>query len=245
MTTHLNGKVVWVTGGARGLGRALVLGFAAEGAHIAFNFHRSAAEAASLASEVEALGVRCLPRRADLRQIKEIEATARDIDASLDRIDVLINNAGVFRRAPIEELSEDEFDETVGVNLKAATFASREAARRMRGQGEGVIINIASVGGLVAWAGYPAYCASKAAMLMATRCLALSLAPTIRVNAVAPGILTVPDEMEASERERLKKRIPLGEFGHFQDVVGAALFLAKSSYITGETLVVDGGRQLI
>lgn len=245
MTTDLTGKVVWITGGARGLGRALALGFAAEGAHIAFNFHQSKEEAARVATEVEALGVRCLPRQADLRRVEEIEATARDIDASFDRIDILINNAGVFRRTPIDELSEDDFDETVEVNLKAATFASREAARRMRGQGEGVIINIASVGGLVPWAGYPAYCASKAAVLMATRCLALSLAPAIRVNAVAPGILTLPEDMSPADKERLRKNIPLREFGRYDDVVVAALFLAKSGYITGETLVVDGGRQLI
>ena len=245
MTTDLLGKVVWITGGARGLGRALSLGFAREGADIAFSFHQSIREAQQTESDVRALGVRCASMRANLLRVEEIQSAAKEIDETLGRIDVLINNAGIFEWTPVDEMTESQFDEILGVNLKATFFASQEAARRMNALGEGSILNISSVGGLVPWSGYPLYCASKAAVQMATRTLALALAPRIRVNSIAPGILTVPAKMETEEVERLKESIPMGEFGRFGDVVDAALFLTKQgSYITGETLVVDGGRQL-
>ena len=243
--TDLHGKVVWITGGARGLGRALSLGFAGEGADIAFSFHHSIHEAQQTESDVRAFGVRCASVRADLLRVKDIQSAAKEIDETLGRIDILINNAGVFERTPIEEMKESQFDEMLGVNLKATFFTSQEVARGMKLRGEGSILNISSVGGLVPWSGYPLYCASKAAVQMATRSLALALAPRIRVNSIAPGILTVPANMKTEEVARLKDSIPLGEFGRFGDVVDAALFLTKQGrYITGETLVVDGGRQL-
>jgi NAD(P)-dependent dehydrogenase (short-subunit alcohol dehydrogenase family) len=245
VNTDLQGKVVWITGGAVGLGRSLVLGFAAEGADIAFSYHQSEKEATETESKVRASGVRCLARKVDLRRVEQIRSAAGEIDEAFGRMDVLINNAGVFRRAPLGEMTEQQFDETLGVNLKAAFFASQEAASRMKRQGDGSILNISSVGGLVPWAGYPAYCASKAAVLMATRSMALALAPEVRVNCIAPGILTIPKEMKPEQTERVKRSIPLREFGRYDDVVEAALFLTKSGrYITGETLVVDGGRQL-
>ena len=247
VNTDLSGKVVWITGGAVGLGRALVLGFAAEGANISFSYHQSKQEAAETEARVKASGVGCLAQRVDVRDVDQIRNAAREIDATFGRIDVLINNAGVFRRAPLDEMTEQHYDETMDVNLKATFFASQEAARRMKRQGEGSILNISSVGGLVAWSGYPAYCASKAASVMATRSMALALAPDVRVNCIAPGVLTVPKQLASSEARinRLKRSIPLGEFGRYDDVVDAALFLTKSGrYITGETLVVDGGRQL-
>ena len=250
MNTDLSEKVVWITGGAVGLGRSLALGFAAEGADIAFSYNRSKNEATETEARVKASGVRCLAQQLDVRDVDQIRNAAGEIEATLGRIDVLINNAGVFRRAPLDELdemTEQHFDETLGVNLKATFFASQEAASRMKRQGEGSILNISSVGGLVPWSGYPAYCASKAATLMATRSMALALAPDIRVNCIAPGILTVPEHLGSNESQisRLQRSIPLGEFGRYDDVVEAALFLTKSGrYITGETLVVDGGRQL-
>ncbi len=247
MNTDLSEKVVWITGGAVGLGRSLALGFAAEGADISFSYNRSKKEATETEARVKAAGVRCLAQQVDVRDVDQIRNAAREIEATFGRIDVLINNAGVFRRAPLEEMTEQHFDETIGVNLKATFFASQEAASRMKRQGEGSILNISSVGGLVPWSGYHAYCASKAATLMATRSMALALAPDVRVNCIAPGVLTVPEHLGSDESQisRLKRSIPLGEFGRYDDVVEAALFLTKSGrYITGETLVVDGGRQL-
>ncbi len=245
MTNDLQGKVVWITGGARGLGRALALGFAREGADIAFCYNQSTDEAGQTLAEVQATGVRCMAKKADLRHVDQVRISAQEVEEALGRIDVLINNAGIFERTPIDEMTEKQFDDVFGINLKATLFASQEAARRMKRQGRGSIVNIASVGGRVPWKGYSIYCASKAASLMATRCLALALAPDVRVNAIAPGVLTTPKDMGSEEVRKLKRNIPLGEFGRYDDVVEAALFLTKSGqYITGETLVVDGGRQL-
>jgi NAD(P)-dependent dehydrogenase (short-subunit alcohol dehydrogenase family) len=244
VTTDLRAKVVWITGGARGLGRALALAFAEESADIVFSYRSSINQAAQTEAQVQASGVRCLAIRADLRRVDEIRSAAKRIDETFGRLDVLINNAGIFERTPFDEMTDKQVDEMLDVNLKATLYTCQEAARRMK-QGRGSIINISSVGGLVPWSSYPVYCASEAAVLMATKSMALALAPQVRVNSIAPGILTVPEEMSDEQAELLKSRIPMGEFGRFDDVVDAALFLTKSGhYITGETLVVDGGRQL-
>jgi NAD(P)-dependent dehydrogenase (short-subunit alcohol dehydrogenase family) len=156
----------------------------------------------------------------------------------LGGLDLLVNNVGVFRKAPLAELSEEALDEAFDVNVKAAVMASRAAAPHMRRRGRGAIVNVASLGGLRAWKSYLPYCASKAALVMATRCLALALAPEITVNAVAPGVLDPPGAEEA-----LRKRVPLGRFGALGEVVDAVLFLLSGApYTTGEVVRVDGGR---
>jgi NAD(P)-dependent dehydrogenase (short-subunit alcohol dehydrogenase family) len=160
--------------------------------------------------------------------------------AALGGLDVLINNAGVFRRVEVADLDEESLDEAFDVNVKAAVLAARAAAPHMRRRGGGSIVNVASLGGMRPWKAHLPYCASKAALIMATRCLAAALAPEIRVNAVAPGILDPP-----GAGEELKKRIPLGRFGGHEEAVEAALFLAAgAAYTTGEVLAVDGGRGL-
>jgi NAD(P)-dependent dehydrogenase (short-subunit alcohol dehydrogenase family) len=160
--------------------------------------------------------------------------------AALGGIDILVNNVGVFRRIPLEEMTEEALDEAFDVNVKAAVMASRAAAGALRRRGGGAIVNVASLGGMRPWPSHLAYCASKAALLMATQCLALALAPEIRVNAVAPGILDPPGAEEA-----VRRRIPAGRFGTHAEVVEAVLFLlAGGAYTTGEVLRVDGGRAL-
>jgi len=152
----------------------------------------------------------------------------------------LVNNVGVFRRIPLDELSEEALDEAFDVNVKAAVMASRAAASHMRSRGGGAIVNVASLGASRPWPFHLAYCASKAALVMATKCLALALAPQIRVNAVAPGILDPP-----GAEEGLRRPIPAGRFGTHEEAVAAVLFLlAGAGYTTGEVLNVDGGRGL-
>jgi pteridine reductase len=207
---RLRGKKAAVTGGGRGLGRSLVMALAREGADVAFSYAESRSQAEQTAAGAEAL----------------------------DGLDLLVNNAGVFRKAPLEELTEELLDEAFDVNVKAAVMASRAAAVHMRKRGGGVIVNVASLGGLQAWRSYLPYCASKAALLMATRCLALALAPEVRVNAVAPGILDPP-----GAQETLQARIPLRRFGSHADVVESVVFLATSAaFTTGDVLRLDGGR---
>ncbi len=237
---RLQARIAVVTGGGRGLGRALVRALAAEGAEVAFSYRESRKGALEEAEAIRRLGRRAFTGPADARIPGEMSAFVEEAAAALGGIDYLVNNVGVFRRIPVEELSEEALDEAFDVNVKAAVMASRAAAPHMRRRGGGAIVNVASLGGLRPWPAHLAYCASKAALLMATRCLARAFAPQIRVNAVAPGLLDPPGGDEA-----LRRRIPAGRFGSHGEVVEAVLFLLTGAgYTTGEVLGVDGGRPL-
>jgi NAD(P)-dependent dehydrogenase (short-subunit alcohol dehydrogenase family) len=236
---RLRGKKAAVTGGGRGLGRALVLALAREGAEVAFSYAGSRAGAEETQASLAREGRRVSwVAKADARRPGEIARFVEEGAAALGGLDLLVNNVGVFRKAPLEELTEELLDEAFDVNVKAAVMASRAAAPHMRKRGGGAIVNVASLGGIQAWRSYLPYCASKAALLMATRCLALALAPDIRVNAVAPGILDVPGAPGA-----LEERIPLRRFGTHADVIDSVIFLATgAAYVTGDVLRLDGGR---
>jgi 7-alpha-hydroxysteroid dehydrogenase len=237
---RLRGKIAVVTGGGRGLGRAVVAALAAQGADVAFSYNESRASAQQQAESLRGAGRRVFASPADARVPGEVAGFVDEAAAVLGGLDLLVNNVGVFRRVPLEGLSEEVLDEAFDVNVKAAVVAVRAAAPHMRLRGGGSVVNVASLGGLVAWRNHLPYCASKAALVMATRCLALALAPDIRVNAVAPGILEVPGAAEA-----LESKIPLGRFGRLAEVVDAILFLlVGAGYTTGEVLRIDGGRAL-
>jgi NAD(P)-dependent dehydrogenase (short-subunit alcohol dehydrogenase family) len=237
---RLERTIAVVTGGGTGLGRALVLALAERGADVAFSFRESARGAAEAAERVRTLGRRAWTARADARRPGEIASFVERAAAEMGALDLLVNNVGVFRKVPLAEMTEDVLDEAFAVNVKAAVMASRAAAPHMRTRGGGAIVNVASLGGLRPWPSYLAYCATKAALVMATQCLARALAPEIRVNAVAPGILDPP-----GAGETVRRRIPQRRFGTASDVVEAVLFLAADgAYTTGETLRVDGGRAL-
>jgi NAD(P)-dependent dehydrogenase (short-subunit alcohol dehydrogenase family) len=157
----------------------------------------------------------------------------------LGGLDLLVNNVGVFRRVELADVTEELLDEAFDVNVKAAVMATRAAAPHLRAR-RGAVVNVASLGGLRPWRAYLPYCASKSALLMATQCLALALAPEVRVNAVAPGILEPP-----GASDELMRKIPLGRFGTTDEAVAAVLYLATSAtYTTGEVLTLDGGRRL-
>ncbi len=228
-----------MTGGGRGLGRAIVRALAAEGADVAFSYHQSQEGAQAEAESLRAAGRRVFVGRADARGRGELARFVEEAATTLGGLDLLINNVGVFRRVALDALTEDDLDEAFAVNVKAAVMASQAAAPHLRGRG-GAIVNVASLGGLVPWRTYLPYCVSKAALVMATRCLALALAPEVRVNAVAPGILE-----EAGTDPALTKKIPLRRFGARSEAVEAVLFLAAGGgYTTGEVVTVDGGRRL-
>jgi pteridine reductase len=234
------GRIALVTGGGRGLGRALVRALAGEGADVAFSYRESRRGALEEAEAVRRLGRRAFAVAADARVPGEIAAFVDEAVAALGGCDFLVNNVGVFRRIPLEDLSEEALDEAFDVNVKAAVMASRAAAPHLRRRKGAAIVNVASLGGLRPWPAHLAYCMSKAALVMATQCLALSLAPEIRVNAVAPGILEPPGADEA-----LARRVPAGRFGTLAEVVEAVMFLLVGpAYTTGEVVKVDGGRSL-
>src|SRR5512144_2599343 len=237
---RLHGRVAVVTGGGRGLGRALVRALAAEGADVAFSYRESRKGALEEAEEIRGRGRRAFTAPADARAPGELAAFVDEAAAVLGGIDFLVNNVGVFRRIPPEELTEEALDEAFDVNVKAAVMASRAACPHIRKRGGGAIVNVSSLGAARPWPSHLAYCASKAALEMATRCLALALAPEVRVNAVAPGVLDPPGAEDA-----VRRRIPAGRFGTHQEAVDAVLFLlAGGPYTTGHVLRVDGGRGL-
>jgi NAD(P)-dependent dehydrogenase (short-subunit alcohol dehydrogenase family) len=237
---RLAGRVALVTGGGRGLGRHLVRVLAGQGADVGFSYRESRKGALEEADAVRQQGRRVFAGPADARVPGEIAAFVDEAAAALGGCDFLVNNVGVFRRIPLEEMSEEALDEAFDVNVKAAVMACRAAAPHMRRRGGGAVVNVASVGGLRPWPAHLAYSASKAALVMATQCLALALAPEIRVNAVAPGILEPP-----GADERLRRRVPAGRFGSQREAAEAVVFLlAGGTYTTGEVLRVDGGRAL-
>jgi NAD(P)-dependent dehydrogenase (short-subunit alcohol dehydrogenase family) len=244
---RLAGKSALITGAGRGLGRAIALAFAAEGANVALSFATSADGAQSAAREAERLGVRALAVRADLAdpaQISELAAAALE---AFGRLDVLVNNAGLFSAKPFLETSDELWERLLTVNLSAPFRCARALVPAMLAAGGGVIINLASGGGQHPRPGYatsPAYAASKAGLIMLSKKLALELAPTIRVNCIAPGIVDSKlRPMSAAVRQKFAALTPLGRVGEPRNVADAAIFLAsdESEFITGQVLNVDGG----
>jgi 2-deoxy-D-gluconate 3-dehydrogenase len=243
----LDGKVALVTGASRGLGQAMSLGLAEAGADIA---GLDVLETDETQAQVEALGRRFFPVTANLLKAspEDLAAVVAGIVASLGRLDILLNNAGIIRRAPIIEFSESDWDDVLQINLKALFFLSQAAAKQMAEQGAGKIINIASMlsfqGGILV----PSYTAAKSAVAGVTKALANELAPkNINVNAIAPGYMatdnTAPLRADETRNQAILARIPVGRWGDPADLKGIAVFLASaaSDYMQGAVVPVDGG----
>lgn len=238
---RLRGRVALVTGGAIRLGRAIALALAREGCHVGVHYLTSRAGAAATVREIQALGADATPFRADLAEPSEAKRLVADTVRRFGRLDLLVNNAGIFFRTPLAATTPAQWDRLLDVNLRGPFFCSQAAARVM-GRTGGQIINIGDVGGIRAWPGYIPYCVSKAGLLMLTKVLALALAPRIQVNCVAPGAVLLSEDFPPRLRRRLKRNVPMGREGNPDDVTAAVLFFATApSYITGQVLFVDGG----
>lgn len=238
---ELTGKVALVTGGAVRVGLEIARALADAGADVAIGYRRSAAEARAAVRDLEARGVRAAALRADVARPREARALVASAVRRLGRLDILVNNAALFFRTPVLTTTIVQFDRLLAVNLRAPFFLSQAAARAMGRRG-GRIINIADVGAVRAWPGYVPYGISKAGVLMLTRGLAAALAPRIQVNAVAPGVVLLPEGFPRVSGRRLTARIPMGRHGRPADVAQAVRFFATcSDYITGQVLFVDGG----
>lgn len=239
----LENRVALVTGAGKRIGRVIALTLARAGASVVVNYNVSRKEALATAREIEALGVRSIVIRADVSKPRQVEGMFRRVERQFGRLDLLVNNAAVFFDAPWERLNEEAWDRILGVNLKGTFFCAQAAARIMQRAGWGRIVNISSLGGLQAWPNYMHYCASKAAVIMLTRCLAKALAPRVQVNTVAPGTILFP-----GEERRLRKFIqatPLKKAGRPEDIAEMVLYLAaRGDYITGQVFVVDGGKSI-
>jgi 2-deoxy-D-gluconate 3-dehydrogenase len=243
----LDGKVALVTGASRGLGQGMALGLAEAGADIA---GLDLTECNETRQQVEALGRRYHSVVCDLREatLEQLSGVVADVVSALGRLDILLNNAGIIRRAPIFEFSEAYWDDVLQINLKAVFFLSQSAARQMTEQGGGKIINIASMlsfqGGILV----PSYTAAKSAVAGITKALANELAgKNINVNAIAPGYMatdnTAPLRADPQRSQAILERIPTGRWGDPADLKGIAVFLASagSDYMQGAVIPVDGG----
>lgn len=250
-----------VTGAGKRLGREIALTLARAGASVVVNYRQSTAGAESTVADIRASGVDAIAIRADVSRPRQVDAMFRAVGRRFGRLDLLVNNAGLFFHRSWDELTERDWDRILGVNLKGPFYCAQAAARLMlharAGRGVprqkgasgrppgGQIINISSLGGLQAWPGYMHYCASKAGLIMLTRCFAKALAPHIRVNSVAPGTILFPDEERDPQMRKLVRSTPLRKGGRPEDIANAVLFLATSSdFITGQVLAVDGGKSM-
>lgn len=241
----LKDHVALVTGGGKRIGRAIALTLGRAGADVIVNYNQSREGAEATVGEIKALGVRAEALRADVSRPKQVATMFRAVEKRFGRLDLLVNNAGVFFSRTWDELEEKDFDRVLGANLKGPFFCAQAAARMMMRRGRGNIINISSLGGLQAWPSYMHYCASKAALISLTRTLAKALAPTIRVNSVAPGSILFPDEERSAAVRKMIRNIPLRKAGAARDIAQTVLFLAtQSDFITGQVFVVDGGRSI-
>jgi NAD(P)-dependent dehydrogenase (short-subunit alcohol dehydrogenase family) len=241
---ELNGKVALVTGSARRLGRSIAGALAQAGCAIVIHHHASSSEAADAVGECRAHGVEAAAFQADLGDSQQIDKLFADLESRFGQLDILVNNAAIFAGVPAMQITPEEWDRVMDLNLRAPFLCSQRAARLMKRAGTGSIVNIADAAAFQAWPGYAHYCVSKAGLVAVTRVLARALAPEVRVNAVAPGPVLPPEDSPPEERERLAELTALKRLGEPDDVVQAVLFLVRSNYITGETIAVDGGKLL-
>ena len=237
----LAGRVALVTGGAKRIGRSIVEKLAAEGADVVINYDSSQTEAEALASDVRKLGRRALAIPANVSKKQEVQRMFLTIEREFSRLDILVNNAGMFFAADFAELTEEQWDAILATNLKAQFLCAQAATPLLKKSGQGRIVNISSLGGILPWPKFTAYCVSKAGVIMLTRCLARALAPEILVNSVAPGTIQFPDELPDEEYIR---RAPLHRTGKGADVADAVFYFVTSDFVTGQILPVDGGRSL-
>jgi len=240
------GRTAVVSGGTRGIGRAICLELAGQGCNIAFSYRNSSDLADSLCSEISSLGPKAAAYRLTVEDHGSVLKMIRDVKERFDSIDYAVNNAGIIRDSLILRMKEEDWDEVIGTNLKGTFNMIKAVAPVMVKARHGSIINITSVSGLRGMAGQVNYSASKAGIIGLTKALARELASrNVRVNALALGFIetTMIEDLDEEYRKTLLQNIPLGRFGNVAEIAAIASFLlsSKSDYITGQVIQVDGG----
>lgn len=242
----LQDKVALVTGGSRGIGRAIVLALADAGCHVAFTYKSAGSAAEEVVNEVRAKGRKALALQSDAKSFPEATRAVENVIQEFSRLDILVNNAGITKDALLLRMTEQDWDEVIETNLKSAFNFSKAVVKQMMSQREGRIINISSVAGVIGNAGQTNYAAAKAGMLGMTKTLAKELASrNIQVNAIAPGFVEtdMTSKLTPQQKEALFAMIPLKRVGKPEEIASVVVFLASpaSSYMTGQVLCVDGG----
>ena len=244
-------KTALVTGGSRGIGKAIAIAFAKEGANVAINYDKDNLTAAKTVSEIEKLGVRSKAFQANTSSSLQVHEMVDSVLKEFGVIDILVNNAGIIRRKPFLEISEEEWELVLGINLKGYFLVGQSVARHMADRNQGKIINIASENQIYAGLNVTPYSVSKAGVAMLTKQMALELAPyKINVNGIAPGLtetdLNRKDLADPEFRNRRLTRIPMAVILKPEDIAGAAVFLASDDarFVTGATIFVDAGKTI-
>lgn len=242
----LQGKNALVTGSSRGIGRAIALELAAQGANVVVNYAGSEAKAQTVVEEIEKLGVKSFKVQANVAKETDVKSMIKEVIDQFGTIDILVNNAGVTKDNLLIRMKEEEFDEVIDINLKGVFLCMKTAARHMMKQRYGKIINVASIVGVSGNPGQANYVAAKAGVIGLTKSTAQELASrNILVNAVAPGFITtdMTDLLTDKQQEAILANIPLGKLGSSEDVANVVRFLASddANYITGQTIHIDGG----
>jgi 3-oxoacyl-[acyl-carrier protein] reductase len=236
----LGGKTALVTGSSRGIGRAIAVALAQEGAAVVVNYLRREAEAHAVEEEISGLHRRCISVQADVSLAGDVERLVRTAEERIGPIDILINNAGIARVQPVEEITERDWDELIDANLKSCFLVTQAVLPGMRARQWGRIVNLSSVAAQVGGVVGPHYAASKAGMLGLTHFYAQRFAKEgITVNSIAPAL--VETEMVTANLNARPERIPIGRFGAVDEVADVAVMLATNGYITGQTINVNGG----
>jgi NAD(P)-dependent dehydrogenase (short-subunit alcohol dehydrogenase family) len=247
---QLHDTVAVVTGGAHRVGKAIALALAQAGAHIVVHYGGSEQAAANTVREIEALGVHARAVQADLRDPDQIDALFQTIESAFGRLDVLVNSAASFLKKPLDDTTTDDWQNVMDTNLRAPFLCTQRAARLMRRTARpdpALIVNIADLSGIFPWQGYALHGLSKAGIIYLTRVSAYELGPDVCVNAIAPGAILPPSNVdpEGDFWQQMGQRLPLKRVGHHGQVAQTVVFLAQNDFITGAVIPVDGGEHLI
>jgi 3-oxoacyl-[acyl-carrier protein] reductase len=242
----LQDKVALVTGGSRGIGRAIALALASEGAHVAFTYRSAGPAAAEVVKLIQERGRKASGFQSDAKQFEAAQQVVDAVVKEFGRLDILVNNAGITKDSLLMRMTEQDWDDVIDTNLKGAFAFSKAVCRQMMSQREGRIINISSIAGVIGNPGQTNYAASKAGMIGMTKTLAKELASrNIQVNAVAPGFVDtdMTEKLTPQQKEALMAMIPLKRTAKPEEIASVVVFLASaaSSYMTGQVLCVDGG----
>ena len=241
--SNLHGRVALVIGAAKRLGRAVALRLAHEGADVAVHYGKSASEAHELVAEIEKLGRRSASFSAELTNIAAVQKLVADVASHFGQLDILVNGAANFLETKFGATTEATWDASLDTNLKAPFFLSQAAAPHLTKSGHGVIVNFADIGGILGWTEFLPHSVSKAGIILMTRILAKELAPAVRVNAIAPGTISMPGDPPEWQADFIR-RAPLGRTGRPEEIADAVMYLIRAEFLTGHTLVLDGGRTL-
>lgn len=241
---NIRGKVALVTGGAVRVGKAITLMLASAGAHVVVNYHSSAGSAQQTLAEVQALGVEGLAVQCDVSDLAAVQAMTQQVVERFGGVDILVNGASFFGKVTIPTHDVDTWQRVTRTSIDGAFYVSNALAPLMLARGGGAIVNIVDLSAWNPWPNFAAHGVGKAGLLALTQQLAMELAPTIRVNAVAPGAVLPPPDFSQSQIAALAARTLLDRWGSPEDVAGAVRYLIEADYVTGATLHVDGGEHL-